>query len=166
MSDELNQLKVDIALIKKDIRQIERFFNKVEEVSGHMSSINTSLAVQEQYNKSFEEKLIFLEGKIDDFNKSGIESRLALKDEIEETQEKLEHELTQVETGVRGDSDDRTDEILKVLNEMDKKMEVKLESLGTRIRILENWRWYIMGAIGVVVFALVSNSINFAAFLG
>jgi hypothetical protein len=67
---------------------------------------------------------------------------------------------------VRGDSDDRTDEILKVLNEMDKKMEVKLESLGTRIRILENWRWYIMGAIGVVVFALVSNSINFSAFLG
>ena len=45
--NEVNSLKTDIALIQKDVKQIENVFQKVDTAVSQMADIYKSLAVQE-----------------------------------------------------------------------------------------------------------------------
>ena len=57
MPDELNVVKTDVALIKKDIKQIGRFFDRVDNAVDAMAGIQKSLAVQHQIITNFNDKL-------------------------------------------------------------------------------------------------------------
>ena len=57
MPDELNIVKTDVALIKKDIQQIGRFFDKVDNAVDAMAGIQKALAVQNQIIMNFNDKL-------------------------------------------------------------------------------------------------------------
>jgi len=48
VSDELNSVKTDIALIKNDVKQIERFFDKVDEAMEQMVSLAQDIAVKQE----------------------------------------------------------------------------------------------------------------------
>ena len=62
--NEVNTLKTDVALIKKDIRQIERVFDKVDGAISDMSELHTIAAVQEAILESAERRLTMLEENI------------------------------------------------------------------------------------------------------
>jgi uncharacterized protein Yka (UPF0111/DUF47 family) len=57
MSDDLQHVKTDIALIKKDIQSIGKFFDKVDDAVDGMADIAKSLAVQQQIMENFQPKL-------------------------------------------------------------------------------------------------------------
>ena len=65
MDQELNDLKVDIAIIKKDIKQIERFFDKVDVIIDDMSEVAKMIAVQQQLISNFDSKLNYTDERLE-----------------------------------------------------------------------------------------------------
>ena len=86
MSDELNAVKTDVALIKKDVKQIERFFDKVDSVMSEMSDMTKSLAVQQKIMEHFASKLEDLEEKMEEPVKAQKYYQQGLKLAIKEQQ--------------------------------------------------------------------------------
>ena len=162
MSDELNQLKLDIALIKKDIHQIERFFRKIDETVQSMSDIAKDLAVQEQINVTANQKLEFLDKKIEEHTRIDIEARLALKEDLEETKDEFRREIKEV----KEKESDRTDEVLEKIDLLMKHVDDKIDKIDQRVGELEKVKWYAMGALGAVLFIIAELSFDFLNFMG
>ena len=151
LAEELNQLKIDIALIKKDIRQIERFFNKVDETVDAMSGIAKDLAVQEQKNVNANQKIKFLDAKIDENTKSQLEARLVLADQLDDTRIEFRDALAKVSSV----DEDGINEVFE-----------KIQSLEARVVDLERARWYGMGFAGTIIFILGIISLDVLPFNG
>lgn len=161
MSDELNSVKTDIALIKNDIKQIERFFDKVDEAMEQMVSISQDIAVQQNVLETFEGKLNSLEDKIDTQARINVEARFAFKEELDDHKYRFkeamsdgmkdaqdahqEHNLKQREW-----MEERSERTLTAINTLTKELNMKLEDQDRRIRSLENLKWWLLGAVAVV----------------
>lgn len=169
MADELNQLKVDLALIKKDVKQIEKFFDKVDESVNTMSEISKQLAVQHQVTQNFYDKIDFINNKIEDLDQIVDEHR---KEDVERTRV-LGQRLEQYRTSSRGDHERlandnseerirRHKEIMNEIREMNEQLTSKLNKQGERISKLENWKYYTMGIAAILVF--VVTKFDFASF--
>jgi len=140
---ELNTVKTDIALIKKDINQIERVFKKVDDAIGQMSEILQSLAVQETILENNEKRVSLVEQRI-----------IAHIESEEKLRRDLEADIESIKTDAREDREKRHKELMECLNNMNKSITEKLDKQDRRIRDLENWRWYILGIGAVLVFIL------------
>jgi hypothetical protein len=140
---ELNTVKTDIALIKKDINQIERVFKKVDDAIGQMSEILQSLAVQETILENNEKRVSLVEQRI-----------IAHIESEEKLRRDLESDIESIKTDAREDREKRHKELMECLNNMNKSITEKLDKQDRRIRDLENWRWYILGIGAVLVFIL------------
>lgn len=160
MSDELNQLKIDIALIKKDIKQIERFFTKIDEAVNTMAMIAKNIAVQEEVVRAAEQKLQFLEKKIEEHTKMDLEGRLALKEQLDETRVEFRDEIAALRESARQVSEDRTDEVLEKLDQVASTITKKVDEIEGRVRTLENLRWYVAGIAAVVVILVTKISFD------
>lgn len=140
-----NSLETDIALIKKDIRQIERVFKKVDDAIAQMSEILRDLAVQETVLENNEKRLEL------------IEQKLILHTEEEKTmREEFRKELKEIKEGQNAAREARHKELIQTITNMHQDLNSKLEKQDKRIRDLENWRWYMLG-IGAVLFLLVTK---------
>lgn len=166
MSDELNELKIDIALIKKDIRQIERFFNKIDDIVETIKDIVRDAAVQEQLNKSIEEKLAFLERRLEEHTRIDIEARMALKEDIDDTRDIFKKELKETADAALTKTDDRTDEVLEKMDKMMDRFDEKVDKISERVGELEKMRWWAMGAAAVIIFLLGLSSFDLVQFIG
>lgn len=141
--NEVNTLKTDVALIKKDIKQIDRVFNKVDTAIEDMSELHKIAAVQETILENTERRLTSLE---DNFVKHGEEELAFRKD--------LNKSLNEMKEDAQIQRERRHKEILETLQEMSTNLNTKLEVQDKRIRALENWRWWILGASAALVFVL------------
>lgn len=142
-TNELNSVKTDIALIKKDINQIEKVFKKVDDAIGQMSEILKTIAIQETVLENNEKRLGFIEQQI-----------LAHISKEDESRKNLENDIESIKKDSREDRERRHKELLEYLNQMNSSLNEKLDNQDKRIRSLENWRWYIIGA-GAVIMAVV-----------
>ena len=84
---EVYTLKTDVALIKKDIRQIERVFDKVDGAVSDMSELHKVAAVQETILDSAERRLQMLEETISKQS----EEELAYRKELRKSLEDMQH---------------------------------------------------------------------------
>lgn len=141
--NEVNTLKTDVALIKKDIKQIERVFDKVETAVGDMSELHKIAAVQETILENAERRIENLENTF-----------------IKHTEEELEYrkELNKTLSDMKEDAqtqrERRHKEVLKSIQDMHSTVSAKLDIQDKRIRALENWRWWILGASAALIFIL------------
>lgn len=140
----MNSVKTDIALIKKDINQIEKVFKKVDGAISQMSDILKTIAVQETRLESNEKRVSLVEQQI-----------LAHIENESQARKELEEDIMSIKEDAREDRDKRHKELMKCLNDMNSSLNEKLDNQDKRIRTLENWRWYILGAAAVVIFILV-----------
>lgn len=161
MSDELNSVKTDIALIKNDIKQIERFFDKVDEAMEQMVSISQDIAVQQNVLETFEGKLNTLEGKMDTQARMNVESRFAFKEELDEHKYRFKEAMT---TGMKDAQEahqeynikqrewmeERSERTLTAINTLTKELNMRIDAQDQRIRSLENVKWWLLGAVAVV----------------
>ena len=69
MQDELQEMKTDIALIKSDIKQINKFFSKVENSIDMMADLSTQVAVQQEIIKNTVDKLEDLDNIVEEHRK-------------------------------------------------------------------------------------------------
>lgn len=141
--NEVSTLKTDVALIKKDIRQIERVFVKVDKAVGDMAELHKIAAVQETIQENADRRIENLE---DTF--------------IKHTQEELEYrkELNKTLSDMKEDAqkqrERRHKEVLESIQNMHTTLSGKLDTQDKRIRALENWRWWILGASAALIFIL------------
>jgi hypothetical protein len=149
--DSKNSIETDIALIKKDISQIERVFKKVDDAISQMSEILRDLAVQENVLENNEKRLEILEKK------------LILHTEEEKTmREEFRQEIKEIKQGNDEALEKRHLEIVTKITAMHEDLNSKLDKQDKRIQSLENWRWYLLGAAAVVGFIIFT--VPWAAF--
>ena len=149
--DSKNSIETDIALIKKDISQIERVFKKVDDAISQMSEILRDLAVQENVLENNEKRLEILEKK------------LILHTEEEKTmREEFRQEIKEIKQGNDEALEKRHLEIVTKITAMHEDLNCKLDKQDKRIQSLENWRWYLLGAAAVVGFIIFT--VPWAAF--
>ena len=160
MSDELNHVKTDIALIKNDIKQIERFFDKVDEAMEQMVAIAQDIAVQQKVLETFDQKLEAVENKIDSQARMNVETRFAFKEELDDHKYRFKEAMTDGMKSAQESHQDynlkqrewmeeRSERTLTAINTLTKELNMKIEEQDKRIRALENLKWWLLGAVAV-----------------
>ena len=141
--NEINSLKTDVALIQKDVKQIERVFNKVDDAVGQMSEILKTMAVQDMVLENTERRVFSIE---ESFKKNNLEEEAFRKE--------LNLKIEDMKETANRDRDRRHRELLDSIENLNKNVGEKLDKQDKRIQALENWRWYILGIGLVIVFIL------------
>ena len=141
--NEINSLKTDVALIKRDIGQIEKVFSKVDEAVNEMAEIHMQAAVQEKILENTERRIETLE---DAFIKHSDEEK-AYRRELSTT-------LSDMRSEAQEQRERRHKEVLESIQKMNDAVALKLEAQGRRIQALENWKWWVLGASAALVFLL------------
>lgn len=141
--DDINTIVTDIALVKKDIKQIEEVFIKFDKVAGQMSDILKNLAVQEAMLKNNEKRVEILEKKFVQHNKDEMEFHRDLNKRLDELKEASEKHR-----------EERHKELMSAMNDMKTSFDDKLDKQNQRITKLENWKWYVIGVSALVVLFL------------
>lgn len=156
MSVEDQNLKTDVALIKKDIKTIERFFSKFDTALETMADISSKVAVQSEVLKYTVEKLDDLDERVTEHKKEDIKRVSTINDRLEEyrSSSRADHERLAKEAAQN--RAERNKEIMTELSKMNGSLEIRLTKLDDRIKMLEQWKWYIMGLGAVVVFILTN----------
>lgn len=152
-SDEISSLKTDIALIQKDIKQIEHVFKKVDDAVGQMTEILKITAVQENILEHNERRIDTLEENLKKHNEQEEAFRKEFNRKFEEMKETEQKERER-----------RHRELLDSIEKLNKSMSEKLDSQDKRIQTLEKWRWYLLGIGAVLLFIL--NKLPWAVIFG
>lgn len=161
MEKELNHLKTDIALIKNDIKQIERFFNKVDEAMEQMVSLAQDIAVQQKVLETFDNKLESLETKFDNQSRINVEARFAFKEELDDHKYRFKEAMANgmkaaqekhadYNAKQREWMEERSERTLTAINTLTKELNMKIDEQDKRIRALENLKWWVLGAVAVI----------------
>ena len=139
--NEINTIKTDIALIKRDITQISHVYRKVDDTLEQMSEITKTLAVQEKTLENDARRITILEENFMKHNIEQVEFRKDLNKKLEEMMVKIE-----------SDRDIKHTQMLNAIDKMSKTINHRLDEQDKRITALENWKWYIAGITAVVMF--------------
>jgi DNA repair ATPase RecN len=141
--NEINGLKTDVALIQKDVKQIERVFKKVDDAVGQMSEILKTMAVQDMVLENTERRVFSIEEGV---KKNTVDEEAYRKE--------LNLKLEDMKDTANKDRDRRHRELLDSIENLNKNMSEKLDKQDKRIQTLENWRWYVLGIGLVIIFIL------------
>jgi predicted RNase H-like nuclease (RuvC/YqgF family) len=139
--NEVNTLKTDVALIKKDINHIEKVFEKVEHAVYDMTQLHKISAVQETILENAERRIENLEDAFVKHNAEELEYR-----------KELNKTLTDMREDAQIQRERRHKEVLESIQNMHTTLSSKLDVQDKRIRALEDWRWWILGASGAIMF--------------
>ena len=159
MAEELNEVKTDIALIKKDVKQIERFFDKVDAVMSEMTDITKSLAVQQQIIQHFADKLETLEEKMEDHKAEDIKRTEMLQARLEDYRKSSKEDHKRLSDESAKNRAERNKEIMTELGKLNGNLESRMDALKNasedqefRLRKIENMKWWLLGAAAAVTF--------------
>lgn len=152
MTDQNNSLQTDVALIKKDIKQIERFFNKFDAALESMTQISQKVAVQGEVLKNTVLKLEDLDERIIEHKKEDIRRTNILTEKLEQNRLSAYADHDRLAKEQQQNRKERNEEIMAQLAKMNCSLELRLTRLDERIKMLEQWKWYIMGLGAVIVF--------------
>lgn len=170
MSSE-KDIQTDIALIKKDVKQIERLFNKIDTAVDTINDISKKVAVQGEVLKNQTVWINDLEERIEQHREEDIKRTAMIQDRLDEyrVSSKQDHQRLAIDSAQN--RKERNDEIMGELAKMnihiDKRMSTldeRIEGLEDRIVELEKWKWYIMGLGAVLLF--FAAKIDVASLLG
>lgn len=164
MAEDLSELKTDIALIKKDVKQIERFFAKFDAALNTMSEVSQKVAVQGEILKNTATKLEDLEERIEQHRLEDVKRSDITSDRLEEYRKSAREDHQRLTDQNAINRKERNEEIMKELHKMNGSLEKRLNSLEEKTSQLENWKWYI-GGIGVAV-VLIASQIQWGALFG
>lgn len=164
MSNERDvvNIQTDIALIKKDVKQIERLFTKIDTAVDTISDISQKVAVQGEVLKNQTVWLNDLEERIEQHREEDIKRTEFIHARLDEYREssKMDHQRLADESAKN--RKERNEEIMGELGKMNNNLESRIGNIDNRIKLLENrivelekWKWYIMGLGAVLMFLAV-----------
>ena len=149
-------LETDIALIKSDIKVINKYFEKVDTSLDMMQELQKTVAAQAVTLKYQGEKLEDVEEVCTSYKKEEAVRLNVLSDRLEEYRRmaREDHQrLSEVSNEKRNSSNK---EILERLDQMERSLHERITQQTKRINALENWRYYMMG-VGAVLVVLVAK---------
>lgn len=151
--NEINTIKTDIALIKRDITQISHVYKKVDDTLEQMTEIAKTLAVQEKTLENDARRISMLEESLAKRNQDEVEFRKELSKRLEEMMVKIE-----------SDRDNKHKQVLDAVERMNTSINNRLDDQDKRIASLENWKWYATGIVAVLV--IIVNKIPWTLIFG
>jgi len=155
MQDEITEMKTDIALIKKDVQNIQRFFAKVETSLDMMADLSKKVAVQDEVLKNTIDKLEDLDTMVQDHRIEDQERSQRMMDRLEEYRSAAykDHQRLADHTATKREKHNQL--LIDEIRAMRQMMEEKLEEQDEKIEDLNRWKYYAMGAIGLAMFVMV-----------
>lgn len=143
MSEELNTLKTDVEIIKRDIGAIQNFSNKIDEAIEKMAEVSNNIS----------KMLIVHDQKLQNHDQQidGLKISLSERKSDNEKQFELIHKrISDMKDENHAEREKYHKEILAALKEI----ATSQKDLDTRITVLEKWKWYVMGGAAVIGFVL------------
>ena len=151
--NEINTIKTDVALIKRDITQISQVYKKVDDTLEQMSEITKTIAVQEKILENDGRRISLLEESIVKHNEDQVELRKEHSKRLEEMTSKSD-----------ADREKRHKEMIEAFEKMSSAVNQRLEDQDKRIATLENWKWYVAGVVAVIV--IIVNKVPWTIIFG
>ena len=132
--------EVEIQVLKSVVFKLDASMEKISEVSNNIGKL---LAVHDERLDSLE--------KISDKRDSEIkELHSRITTQTKEIVDKLELMETKIENRISETSATTTSQHERINNEI----KIEIEKITKRLNVLENWRWYVLGAAAVIGYML------------
>ena len=164
MPEDLNAMKTDVALIKKDIKQIGRFFDRVDSAVDAMAGIEQALAVQHQIITNFNDKLDTVESRVEENKRLDEQRSAVLGDRMELYRVSSKEDHQRIHDQNQAHRKERNEEIIKELKHIDSKVDKRLVVIETKLAAVERWKYYMMGISAAVIFII--SKLDLKSFIG
>lgn len=151
MPEEKNW-ETDIRLIQSDVKQIEKFFGKVDKSLDQMSDLSKNVAVQHEIIDSTKEKLESVAGLVEESKRTEEARMNVLNDRLEEYRASARDDHQRLADHNAEKRNISHQQLMAKLNSMEKSLHARINDQTKKINSLENWRYYVMGVCAVVVF--------------
>lgn len=145
MADDngLNAVKTDVAILKKDVSNIQGLLGKldtaIDKIADATNGISRILAVHES--------------KLEEVNADLIEAQAR----SERSDELLHKRISEKEAEAKEVAQDNHEALMDFLQDHDDRSSTVLENIAGRVRVLEQWRWVVLGG-GAAILYLLSES--------
>ena len=146
--------ETDIALIKSDIKQIQKFFGRVEDSMDVMVELSKNVAVQSEVIENTKKKLEDVEQLCEETRRTDELRLTVLSDRLEEYRRSARDDHQRLADHNASKRNDSVKEILDRIDIMEKSIHQRINDQQKKINHLENWRYYMMGVGAVVVILL------------
>lgn len=146
MADDYNTLKTDVAIIKRDIGAIQGFSAKIDDAIEKMAEVSNSIS----------KMLIVHENKLQNHDQMIDGIKLAMserKNDFDKQVDTLHKRITDMKDENHIEREKYHKELIAALKEIADTQ----HKLDDRITVLENWRWYILGAAAVLGFIIAQT---------
>jgi septal ring factor EnvC (AmiA/AmiB activator) len=149
--NELNEVKTDIALIKRDIAQIEKFFVKLDNSIDAITSISKTIAIQERIVENHEKRLDDIDAKITQHHKEEEEFRKKLQEQLSDINKANQVYIDEMKAVSTAEREKRHKEVMSSIANIRDELIKKNEEQNKRISAIEQWKWWSMGVGAAIV---------------
>tara|TARA_B110000259_G_scaffold117433_1_gene133669 strand:+ start:1010 stop:1495 length:486 start_codon:yes stop_codon:yes gene_type:complete len=139
-------IDTDIALIKKDIANMNKFFGRVETTIDMMGELTKDVAVRNEILEHTKQKLDDVEKMCDDHRRTDLLALNVMSDRLEEYRRSAREDHQRLADHNADKRIKATKEITDHIDIMEKALHARMNETTKKINALENWRYYIMGA--------------------
>lgn len=150
VDNENSDLKTDIALIKKDISQIEKILGKLDSSIEKITYISKTLAIQERIVESHEKRLDEIDEKLSRHHKEEEEFRRHLQKQFDDLNDANRRYIEEIKTANSAERETRHKEMMASIAALKEDLRNKNKEQDIRLSNLEQWRWW-LGGIGVTI---------------
>jgi|TARA_R110000851_G_scaffold170671_3_gene317009 chromosome segregation ATPase len=139
-------IDTDIALIKKDIANMNKFFGRVETTIDMMGELTKDVAVRNEILEHTKQKLDDVEKMCDDHRRTDLLALNVMSDRLEEYRRSAREDHQRLADHNADKRIKASKEIIDRIDSMEKALHARMNETTKKINALENWRYYIMGA--------------------
>lgn len=136
-------VEVELEVLKSVVNKLDSSLEKISEVS---NSIAKLLAVHDERLDSLEKTGDKRESEIRDLHSRITTQTREIVDKLESVEKKIEHRMKE-----------NSEASTVAHNKIREEIKTELSSLDARLKLQENWRWYIIGVSAAIAF-IISNS--------
>lgn len=162
MSDidqNLSGVKTDVALIKKDIKQIEKFFSKYEYIIEKSADRDKKIAVQHEILNTVAEKIVNLDEKIEQTKFDAAKDLAIVHDRLEQYRKSSREDHQRLSDNNANSRKERNAEIMEALSKLNGNLDKRISEMEGRVTSLDRWKWYMMGMGAILIFIITKLDI-------
>ena len=141
----LNAVKTDVEILKKDVSNIHNLLGKVDnaidKIADASNGISRILAVHES--------------KLEEVSADILESQ----SRSEKSDELLHQRIKEKDQEQKEISQENHEALMDFLKDHDDRSAISLDEIYNRIRVLEKWRWIIIGGAAAILYLLSESKI-------
>ena len=142
-TEAIQQMKIDMANIKKDISHISATVIKMDASFQNIIDLNRNMAVQESKFKALEERFLSHQGYI----KNKLDQETLLR-------EKVEQRIISLEETSKSERRENHKELVEKLDEFSANLKSELVVTKKIVDKHDHYMWYMMGIGAVIMFIL------------